>query len=257
MTITIDQIKKLREMTSVSMMACKKALEEANGDFEKSIDILRKKGEAKAVSRAEKSTANGIVVIKSEDEKSALVELLCETDFVARNEDFLALGEKIADMLLKGKIKPEDKDIPELKDTIMKMNENIKIEKMKIVKGKNLGNYVHSNKKIGVVVSLSGGDPQLAKDIAMQIAATNPQVISPKDVSQKLVDKEKEIWTEQLKKENKPENIIEKIMMGKEKKFREENALLTQAFVKDPEKTVEQLLKTGDAMLEEFERFSI
>jgi len=120
-----------------------------------------------------------------------------------------------------------------------------------------LGVYVHSNQKIGVIVSLKGGSEELAKDIAMHAAATNPQCLSPDDVDQVLVDKEKEIWTDQLKQEGKPEEILEKIMMGKEKKFREENALLKQQFVKDPEKTIEQLLEEAGATVEKFVRLAI
>lgn len=257
MPITIDQIKELREASGVSMMACKKALEEANGDFDKAGEILRKKGEAKAVDRVSKVTNNGVVVIKAVDGKSALVELQCETDFVAKTGDFMALAEAIADKLLKGEIKSEDRDLPELKAAMLKMGENVKIANMKIVQGKNLGSYVHSNKKIGVVVSLEGGTLEVARDVAMQVAATNPKVISPSEVSNDLVAKEKEIWVAQLKNEGKPANIVEKILIGKEKKYREENALISQAFVKDPEKTIEKLLKDASAVIKEFVRFSI
>lgn len=257
MTISIEQIKELRETTGVSMMSCKTALEEASGDFEKAIGILRKKGEAKAADRASKSTGQGAIVVKSEGRSSAMVTLLCETDFVARGEDFLALAESLADKLLKGEITQEDKDLPEVKEAVLKLGENVQIGEMKLIAADNVGSYVHSNKKIGVLVSLKGGNADLAKDIAMHIAATNPQVISPDEVSADLVDKEKEIWTEQLAKEGKPAQIIEKIMLGKEKKFREENALIKQVFVKDSEKTIEQLLKAQDAMVNEFVRFFI
>lgn len=257
MSVTIEQIKELREETGVSMMACKKALEEADGNKEKAINILRKKGEAKAADRSERSTGQGVVAIKCENGKAAMVTLLCETDFVARGDDFLKLAENLADKLLKGKIKPEDRDFPEIKDVILKLGENVRIGDMKIIKGGTLGNYIHTNRKIGVVVSLEGGNSDLAKDIAMHIAATNPRVISPDEISQALVDNEKEIWTEELKKAKKPAEIIEKIMMGKEKKFREENALIKQVFVKDPEKTIEQLLREADATIKGFERFFI
>jgi len=257
MAVSIDQIKELREATGISMMDCKKALEEVDGDYDKAVDVLRKKGAVKAKDRAERTTANGVVVIKSENGKSAMVELQCETDFVAKGDDFIGVAEILADKLLKGEIKPEDRDIPEVKDAVLKLGENIKIGSMKVVEGKTLGDYVHSNKKIGVVVSLSGGSSELARDIAMHVAATNPDVVSPDEVSQELVDKEKEIWTDQLKEEGKPEEIIGKIMMGKEKKFREENALIKQPFVKDPDKTIENLLSEASAVVEEFERFAI
>lgn len=256
-TTDIEKIKSLRLKTGVSMQACKKALQESGGDEEKAIDILRKKGEAKAVDRAARTVSQGAVVIKSEGDKAAMVSLFCETDFVARGEDFLKLAETLADKLLKGKIKPGDKDLPEVKDAVLKLGENIQIGEMKLMEAKNLGQYVHSNRKIGALVSLAGGGPETAKDIAMQIAAANPLVIKPEDIAQSLIDKEKEIWTEQLKSEGKPEAIIAKIMTGKEKKFREENALLTQTFVKDPEKTIQKLLEEADSSIEDFARIAI
>lgn len=257
MAVSIDQIKKLRELTGVSMMACKTALEETNGDEEAAIDLLRKKGEAKAADRAQRSTAQGAVVVRSDGNKTAMVELQCETDFVARGDDFLKLAENLANKLLRGEIKPEDRDIPEVKDAILKLGENLQIGNMTLVEGENIGDYVHSNRKIGVLVNVKGGNKELARDIAMHVAATNPRVLSPENIEQALVDREKSIWTEQLKAEGKPADIVEKIMAGKEKKFREENALLKQAFVKDPEKTIEQLLKSANAMVEDFVRFGI
>lgn len=257
MAVTIEEIKKLRETTGVSMTACKTALEEAGGDFEKAIDILRMKGEAKAADRAGRSTGQGAIVVKSDGKKSAMVTLLCETDFVARGDDFLKIAGSLADQLLKGKIKPEDRDLPDVKEAVLKLGENVQVGEMKIVEGDNVGNYVHSNRKIGVLVSLQGGSGEIAKDIAMHIAATNPEVISPDEVSADLLEREKGIWREQLKNEDKPAEIVEKIMIGKEKKFREENALIKQIFVKDPEKTIEQLLKEADAIVKEFKRFAI
>lgn len=257
MAITIDQIKELRDYTGVSMTACKTALEEGNGDLEKAVEILRKKGEAKALDRAGRSTGQGVIAIKVENGKAAIVQLQCETDFVAKADDFLALADSLAEKLLKGEIKPEDRDIPEVKDAVLKMGENVQIGDMKLIEGENVGQYVHTNGKIGVVVSLKGGSPELAREIAMHVAATNPYVISPDEISLDLVEKERNIWVDQLKNEGKPENIMQQIMLGKEKKFREENALIKQAFVKDSEKTIEQLLKQADAMVQSFVRFSI
>jgi len=257
MAVSIEQVKELREKTGVSMMACKKALEEANGDESVAIDILRKKGEAKASERADRSTGQGIVAVVSEDGKTAMVTLLCETDFVARGDDFIELAESIARKLLKGEISVNDKDLQEVKDFGLKAGEKIELGSMYLVEGKNIGSYVHTNKKIGVVVALDGGSSELARDIAMHVAATNPQFISPEEVLPELVAKEKEIWAEQLKNEGKPAEMIEKIMFGKEKKFREENALLKQAFIRDPEKAIEQLLEAEKATLKAFRRFAI
>jgi elongation factor Ts len=257
MAVSIEDVKKLREATGVSMMACKESLEEVDGDFDAAIDVLRKKGEAKAADRSERTTANGVVVVKTEGSKSAMVELQCETDFVAKGDDFIKVAEEIADKLLKGEVKEGDTDIQEVKDAVLKMGENIKVANIKLVDGETTGDYVHSNKKIGVVVSLKGGSTELARDIAMHVAATNPSVISPDEISQELVDKEKEIWTDQLKQAGKPEEMIEKIMIGKEKKFREENALLKQPFVKEPDTTIEKLLMEAEATLVAFDRFAI
>jgi elongation factor Ts len=257
MAVTLDQIKELREMTGVSMMACKKSLEETDGDMEKAIDLLRKKGEAKAVDRAARDTNQGLIVVKEGEGKVAMVKVLSETDFVSRGDDFVALSSDLVEKLFNGDVSEGDTEIPEIKEAVLKMGENIKIGEMKIVEGEVLGSYVHSNSKIGVIVSLKGGSVDLAKDVAMHAAATAPKCVSPDEVDQTLVDKEKEIWTEQLAKEGKPEEIIGKIMMGKEKKFREENALLKQTFVKDPEKTIEQLLSDAGAEIVSFHRMAI
>ncbi len=255
MSVSIDQIKDLRDRTGVSISACKQALEEAEGDFEKAVEVLRKKGEAKAAARAERGTNHSAVAVKVEGGKGAIVELECETDFVAMDGSFLELAESIADKLLKGEIKPDDRDLPEIKEAGLRLGENIQIGNMALIEGDNIGEYVHSNRKIGVLVSLKGGNDNLGKDIAMHVAATAPQVVSPDEVDDSLVSKEKEIWAEQLKSEGKPEEIIGKIMMGKERKFREENALVKQDFVKNPEKTIEDLLKEAEAEVLSFVRF--
>ncbi|HPU94971.1 MAG TPA: translation elongation factor Ts [Candidatus Gracilibacteria bacterium] len=255
MTVNIEQIKELREMTGVSMSACKSALEEANGDMDKAIDVLRKKGEAKAVDRAARETHQGVVSMKAEGNKVAMAALLCETDFVARGEDFNSVVDLLAQKLLDGSLKPEDTEVPEVKELVLKAGENIRIGKMALVEGENVGTYIHTNKKIGVIISLEGGTSEIAKDVAMHAAATNPACVSPDEVPQEAVDKEKEIWREQLAKEGKPAEIVEKIMMGKEKKFREENALLKQQFVKNPEQTIEQVL--AGATIKTFVRIAV
>jgi elongation factor Ts len=255
MAITIDDIKKLRETTGVSMTACKKALEEANGDFDGAIDVLRKKGEAKAADRIGRSTTQGVVSVKAAVGKVAMLQLECETDFVSRSDEFTKMADDITAKILDGSVSVETREFPEIKDYMLKVGENIKVGNIALVEGSTIGVYIHSNKKIGVAISLEGGTEDLAKDIAMHAAATNPRVISPDEVAQELVDKEREIWADQLKSEGKPAEIVEKIMIGKEKKFREENALLKQAFVKDPEKTIEQIL--NGAKIKQFVRFGI
>lgn len=255
MAVGIEQIKELREATGVSMMVCKKALEESGGDFEQAVEYLRKRGESKAADRAGRATAQGAVVVKAVEGKTAMVSLLSETDFVSGSDDFLAVANGIADDLLSGKV--STKEDVDLIDAGTRLGENIQLGDFALYEGSNVGEYIHSNKKIGVLVSLEGGSVELAKDLAMHVAATNPAVLSPDEVSEDLVQKEKGIWAEQLKNEGKPEEIIEKIMMGKEKKFREEAALLKQDFVKDPDKTVEQLLADAGASVKEFARFAV
>lgn len=255
MSISLDQIKELRERTGVSTMSCKKALEEANGDMDAAIDVLRKSGEAKQAARSARTTANGVVSIKILGNKAAVLALLCETDFVAKNDGFRGLADILAEKFLNGDLPADAEEAPEeMKDAFIKLGENIQIGDKKLVEGDVLGTYIHLNNRIGVVVALEGGTSELAKDVAMHVAATNPQCISPDEVSEELVAKEKEIWKDQLAKEGKPAEIVGKIMMGKEKKFREENALLKQAFVKDPEKTIEQLVEGAGAKITKFAR---
>jgi len=257
MAVTIEQIKQLRESTGVSMASCKSALEEANGNLEEAITVLRKKGEAKAADRAGRSTTQGTIAIKTVNGKAAMVKLQSETDFASRSDDFVKLAEILAEKLVKGEIKPEDRDVQEVKDIGLKVGEKVEIGDMILVEGDVIGDYVHSNKKIGVLVALKGGNAELAKNLAMHAAATDPKVISPDEVPQELVDKEREIWNDQMKNEKKPPEIIEKIMLGKEKKFREENAFIKQQFVKNPDVVIESLLKDAGASVTKMVRFSI
>lgn len=257
MTVTLDQIKELRDMTSVSMTACKKALEEAKGDMDKAIDVLRKSGEAKAVDRAARVTNQGIVAVKIDGKRAYMTKLVCETDFASRSEDFVKVAEALPVKLSKGEISDDKKEPQELKDLRLKTGENVQIGDLKVVEGDVLGSYVHTNKKIGVVVALKGGTAEVAKEIAMHAAATRPVCVSPDEVTDEAVAKEKEIWIVQLSKEGKPKEIVEKIMIGKEKKFREENALTKQPFVKDPTKTIEQFASESGAKVEKFYRMAV
>lgn len=242
-TISASAVASLRARTGVSMLACKEALEEAGGDEEKAIELLRKRGLSQAAKKADRDQKEGLVFIKESGAKAAVVLIRCETDFVARDANFQNAGNAIAEEALNA---GEDaakavaeKLLPEL---VQKLGENITLGNVYVVEGKVLGTYLHSNAKIGVVVALDGGTAEHARDTAMHAAAFNPGVVSPDDVTEDSVKKEKDIWAEQLAKEGKPAPIMEKIMLGKEKKFREENALLTQAFAKDPSKTVQQYL---------------
>lgn len=255
MSITATQVNELRKRTGISMMACKKALTETNGDEDKAIEYLRKRGEAKAAEKSTRDTSEGLVVTKINGNKGVIVKLLCETDFVAKNEEFIAIINNAADTAL-----AESSDVakaqaePVIKDLFTKLGENMSIE-VETLEGEGINGYIHTNGKVGTLISLQSSDEEKSKDIAMHITAMNPSVVRPEEVSEELVAKEKEIWSVQLKNEGKPEEMIEKIMMGKENKFRAESALLKQSFVKDPSVTVEGYL--GDNTVVSFVRMDI
>jgi len=232
----------LRSRTGVSILECKKALDEAGGDEEKAIDLLRKRGIAQAAKKAEREQSEGLIFSSRKDNKVVLIEVKCETDFVARDENFSKMGQDLADAAIEGEEAAKKKSEEIVPDMVQKLGENIALGEVKNAEGDIVGTYVHTIKKIGVVVVLDGGDETKAKDVAMHAAAMNPNYVSPDDVSNEDVDAEKEIWKEQLAAEGKPAEIMEKIMGGKEKKFREENALITQEFVKDPSMTIEKYL---------------
>jgi len=247
-TIPASAVAELRARTGVSILECKKALEEAQGNEEQAIEILRKRGEAQAVKKSAREQSEGYVFLAEGKGKVALVLLKCETDFVARNPDFQTLGHDVAELfLVKGDAASEEAKA-KIAAGVQQLGENISLGEAHIIEGSTLGHYVHTNGKIGVAIALEGGSPELAKDASMHAAAMNPSFVSPQDVSADAVAKEREIWIEQLAKEGKPEAIREKIMAGKEKKFREEHALLTQPFVKDPTKTVGGHLGTAKVL---------
>jgi len=253
--ITAQQVNDLRQRTGIGMMQCKKALEEADGNEEKAIEILRKKGMAKAAEKSDRAMKEGIVVAKVAGNKASIVKMSCETDFVAKNREFTDIANRVAQTALKsGAEAALEEANAGIKELFVKLGENMAIE-VRTMEGEGIANYIHTNQKIGALVKLSQKMEEKAHDIAMQIAAMNPLVIRPDQVSDELVARERDIWRAQLLAEGKPEAMLDKIMLGKEKKFREESALLKQAFVKDPEKTVEQFL--GDAQVQEFIRMAI
>jgi elongation factor Ts len=235
------------------MMACKKALEEAGGDSEQAIELLRKRGESKAAEKSERSTSQGAVALSGR----AMVKILCETDFVAKNDKFIAFIEDIA-----AKAGAEGADAAkayyeEIKtDKIQEIGENMVLDGVEVVDGGDtVGGYLHTNRKVATVVVLEGGTEEQARDIAMHATAMNPLVANTEDVPADLIEKEKEIATEQLVAEGKPEQIIEKILVGKINKFCAERALVSQPFVKNPEQTVAQYL--GDAKVVKFVRVEV
>lgn len=258
--ITAALVKELRDATGISMMKCKEALTEANGDMEKARDILRKQGEKDAAKKSSRDAGEGRIAVQiSKDGKRAVaVKLLCETDFAARGDDFVKLANDIAELALNKGVEIAKKESEELiKSAFTKIGENLKLADIKELEGVSTGSYIHSNNKIGVMVTLKKGTNEVAKDIAMQVAAMNPAYLLPTDVPEEEVAKEKEIAIELLKKEGKPEAMLEKILPGKLQKFRDEQSLVKQPFVKDQSKTVEQFLKEVNAEIEKFVRLAI
>ncbi len=258
--ITAQDVNKLRQMTGAGMMDCKKALTEAGGDFEKAIEILRKKGQKVSASRMDKEAREGAVFVQvSPDHRRAvLVALNCETDFVAKNEEFQSLGKLIAQTAFNHN--PADRNallaLPagnltiqeKIVELIGKIGEKIEISEYVYLEGEAVVPYVHAGAKLGVLVALKGANGlsdavlSAGKDVGMQIAAMNPVAVDEKSVDTALIEKEMEIARAQVLAEGKPENMVEKIAQGKVNKFLKENTLLAQAFVKDNNKTVAQYL---------------
>jgi len=266
MSITASDVAKLRAATGVSMLKCKKALEESNGDQEKALQILRKQGEESAGKLASRSAKEGAIVeaISSDKKKGALALLSSETDFVAGNEDFLKVAKQLAQITLdENKEAAEAKSKALIPTLIAKLGENISLNAIQVLENKDgfVASYIHSNNKIGVLIAINGeaNEENIAagRDAAMQVAAMNPDVANPEEVSNEAVEKEKEIWKDQLKKSGKPEAIFDKIMMGKEKKFREEQALTTQPFIKNNDITVGQYLTQKKLKVVKFLRLAV
>ncbi|MEY4591051.1 MAG: hypothetical protein RL497_3127 [Pseudomonadota bacterium] len=266
MSISTNMVKELRERTGLGMMECKKALETSEGDIELAIENLRKVSGLKAAKKAGRTAAEGIVAIKvAADNTTALVlEVNSETDFVARDENFI----NFANSVLNKAFDAKQTDVAALMDgeleaareaLVQKIGENISVRRATLVgaAGSVVGGYVHSNNRIAVLVELDGGSVELAKDIAMHVAASSPQVVNPEDVAAELVEKEKEIIRAQPDMAGKPSEIVEKMMGGRISKFLKEVSLVEQPFVKDPEITVGALVKKAGAKVLRFVRFEV
>tara|TARA_Y100001970_G_scaffold274893_1_gene375372 strand:+ start:915 stop:1775 length:861 start_codon:yes stop_codon:yes gene_type:complete len=262
--ISASQVKELREKTGLGLMDCKKALQEADGDLDLAIEELRKTSGLKASKKSSRSAADGLIGIKSLEGKSFMVEINCETDFVARDDSFNLFMQEVLDIISsnKGKSLEElmNEGIEEKREKLVqKLGENIVVRRIAASEDSadTSGVYLHSNNKIGTIVSLKGGTEEAAKDIAMHAAATDPMAISPSDIPQEFIDKEREIYKAQSEASGKSDDIVEKMIEGKVKKFLSEVSLTEQYFVKDPDITIKDLLKDKNASILGFTRFEV
>jgi elongation factor Ts len=273
--ITAQEVNKLRSMTGAGMMDCKKALTEAEGDFEKAIEILRKKGQKVSASRSDRDAKEGSVFVKTSDDntEAVLIALNCETDFVAKNEEFQNLGKLIVETAFTSK--PADKDalltlkagdltiIEKITELVGKIGEKLEVSEYVRMTGEAVVPYIHAGGKLGVLVALKGANGasvvDAGKDVGMQIAAMNPVAVDEKAVDKAVIEKELEIAKAQIIAEGKPENMVEKIAQGKLQKFFKESTLVHQSFVKDSSKTVAQYLDSVSKGLSvaEFKRVSV
>lgn len=280
MTITAQQVNELRQKTGSGMMDCKKALIEADGDMQKAIEILRKKGQAVASKRAEKTAGEGLVLTRITDDKKSgiIVEVNCETDFVANSEDFVNFANLVADKTVETKPgTPEEllKKNPEVKnqldDVMGKVGEKIEVSRLAAENSENgiIVDYIHPGSKLGVMVVFNNAADKanelsgLGKDIAMQVAAMRPICVNREEVPKDLIEKEMEIYKEVARKEGKPEQILDKIAQGKMNKYYQENCLIEQAYIKDNSKSVGDLIKefnsknNSDVKIDHFRRFHL
>ncbi len=269
--ITAAEVNKLRKATGAGMMDCKKALVEADGDFDKAIEILRKKGQKIAAKRADRDSSEGAVIAKvnSDNSRGVIVSLNCETDFVAKNDDFVKLANDFAELALNTSSKDEflaaDYNGITVQEKLTEqtgvIGEKIEIGAYKTLEAPFVGSYIHAGNKIAVLTGLSknaDGAEEVAKDVSMQAAAMNPVALNEEGVDQSTIDKEIEIAKDQLRQEGKPEEMLDNIAKGKIKRFFKDNTLVNQAFIKDSKQSVAQYVKTlGDVEVVAFERVSL
>ena len=270
--ITAAEVNKLRKMTGAGMMDCKNALVEAEGDFDKAIEILRKKGQKVAAKRADRESSEGaaIALVNGSQTSGVIISLNCETDFVAKNESFVSLAKELAGIALDQESKEGllNAKIGELtvQEKLMEqtgvIGEKIEIGSFEKLDAPFVGSYIHAGNKIATLVGLSAqvdGADVAAKDVAMQVAAMNPVALNEDSVDQSVIDKEIEIAKEQLRQEGKPEAMLDNIAKGKLKRFFKDNTLVNQAFIKDHKQSVDQYIKSVDAELEvtAFERVAL
>ncbi|ELV07842.1 translation elongation factor Ts [Wohlfahrtiimonas chitiniclastica] len=265
--ITAAMVKELRERTGSAMMDCKKALTETNGDMEAAIDLMRKNGLAKADKKSDRAAAEGLLLVRQNGTKALILEVNCETDFVTKNEDFLKFANDAADIALNNDVNTVEElaaqplngsTVDEVrKGLIAKIGENMNVRRLTVLNATGtIGGYVHGG-RIAAIVEVQGGDEELAKDVAMHIAAANPVCIDASEVPAELLEKEREIYSAQAAESGKPADIVEKMVEGRIRKYLEEVTLEGQAFIKDPDMSVGKLLKSKSAKVTAFVRFEL
>ena len=265
MEIKASQVKELRDMTGVAMMDCKKALVECEGDLEKALDLLRSNSALKAEKKSSRVAADGILVVSVNEDYATLVELNSETDFAAKDANFLSFGEKVKEYISKNKIfeasaLKESSLEDDRKALVQTIGENIQIRRVVTLEfdsSMNIGIYIHSDSKLGSLVVIKDGNDEIAKDIAMHVSAFNPLCLSQDDIDKDVLEREKAIYQNQAQDSGKPQDIMDKMVDGKIKRFLSEVSLISQNFVKDPDITVQEYLEKGGATIVEFARLKV
>ena len=265
MEIKASQVKELRDMTGVAMMECKKALVECSGDIEKALDLLRSNSALKAEKKAARVAADGVLRVHVGDDYSTLIEINSETDFAAKDENFIKFADDVQKFISENKLTDiADIHSSEVEDKrkalVQTIGENIQLRRLETIEYSsemNTSSYVHSDSKLGSIVVISGGDETLAKDIAMHVAAFNPLCLSEADIDPEILEREKAIYMVQAEESGKPKEIMEKMIEGKLKRFLSEVSLLSQNFVKDPEVTIQNLLDSNNAKIESYTRLKV
>lgn len=256
----MEDIRKLRDLTGAGIVDCKKALDEANGDLDTAVEIIRKKSGAKAAKKADRDTNEGLIeiIVSSDNKKVSVAKVLCETDFVARNDDFKNFAIEVAKAGFEGGSEAKFNESKEA--MIMKIGENLTFGGGDVLEGEYIATYKHSNNKVATVIVFNKAiDAQLGTDLAMQVTAMNPTCISPEEVPSTDKEREENIYREQLMKEGKPAEMIENILKGKINKYYEDVCLLKQGFIKEDKKKVEDVLKEADPEVKilKFVRYSL
>ena len=265
MEIKASQVKELRDMTGVAMMECKKALVECSGDIEKALDLLRSNSALKAEKKAARVAADGVLRVHVDDDYSTLIEINSETDFAAKDENFIKFADDVQEFISNNKLTDvadlKESEIEDKRKTLVQtIGENIQLRRLESIEYSsemNTSSYLHSDSKLGAIVVISGGDDSLAKDIAMHVAAFNPLCLSESDIDPQILEREKAIYMVQAEESGKPKDIMEKMIEGKLKRFLSEVSLLSQNFVKDPEVTIQDLLDTNNAKIESYTRLKV